>query len=197
MKSQVGYHYEAGIRHAFTDQIEANITLYWIDLHDEIFFDPFTYSNENYPRTWRQGIETEVRVKPLAWLFVWGNYSYIKATLREGSFPGNEIPGVPRHKGSMGAEVDFVNGLQLNMIANIVGSHRFFGDWANQVERQNGYYTVDMKLSYTWKGLRAFIGGNNLFNQKYAELAVVDSAGTPFFYASPERNFIAGISYTF
>jgi iron complex outermembrane receptor protein len=197
MKSQVGYHYEAGIRHAFTDQIEANITLYWIDLHDEIFFNPFTYANENYPRTRRQGVEIGVRAKPLAWISMWGNYSYIKPTLRKGSFSGNEIPGVPKHKGSIGADVDFVKGLQLSTIANIIGSHRFFADWANQVERQNGYYTVDMKLTYTWKGLKAFIGGNNLFNRKYAEFAVVDSAGTPYFYASPERNFIGGISYTF
>ena len=40
MKPQTGYHYEAGVRHAFTDQIEANLTLFWIDLHDEIFFNP-------------------------------------------------------------------------------------------------------------------------------------------------------------
>jgi outer membrane receptor protein involved in Fe transport len=54
-----------------------------------------------------------------------------------------------------------------------------------------------MKLSYGWKGLKAFVGVNNLFNRKYAEFAVIDSVGNQFFYASPERNFIGGVSYTF
>ena len=68
MKPQTGYHYEAGIRHAFTDQIEANLTLFWIDLHNEIFYNPFTFSNENYPRTRRQGIEMGAKGKPFPWL---------------------------------------------------------------------------------------------------------------------------------
>jgi iron complex outermembrane receptor protein len=37
LKPQTGYHYEAGIRHTFTDQIEANLTLFRIDTKDEIF----------------------------------------------------------------------------------------------------------------------------------------------------------------
>ena len=197
MKPQTGYHYEAGIRHAFTDQIEANLTLFWIDLHDEIFYNPFTFSNENYPRTRRQGIEVGVKAKPFPWLSLWGNYGYIKPVLREGSFSGNEIPGVPRHKGSLAAEFNFGKGIHLSTKANIVGSRYFMSDWANQVERQSGYYTFDMKLSYAWRGLKAFIGVNNLFNRKYAEFAVVDSIGTQYFYPSPERNFIGGISYTF
>ncbi len=57
MKPQTGYHYEAGVRHAFTDQIEANLTLFWIDTQDEIFFNPVTFTNENFPKTRRQGIE--------------------------------------------------------------------------------------------------------------------------------------------
>jgi iron complex outermembrane recepter protein len=197
MKPQTGNHYETGIRHSFTDQIEANLTLFWIDLHNEIFFNPFTFSNENYPRTRRQGIEVGAKAKPFPWLSLWGNYSYIKPILREGSFSGNDIPGVPRHKGSFGAELNFGKGIQLSTKANIIGSHYFVSDWANQVERQSGYYTLDMKLSYAWRGLKPFIGVNNLFNRKYAEFAVIDSVGTQYFYPSPERNFIGGISYTF
>jgi iron complex outermembrane receptor protein len=197
MKPQTGYHYEAGIRHAFTDQIEANLTLFWIDLHNEIFYNPFTFSNENYPRTRRQGIEVRAKGKPFPWLLVWGNYSYIRPILRGGSFSGNDMPGVPRHKGSIGTEVDFGRGFQLSTKANIVGSRYFFGDWNNEVERLAGYYTVDAKLCYAWKGLKTFVGVNNLFNRKYAEFAAISSSLTEYFYASPERNFIGGISYTF
>jgi iron complex outermembrane receptor protein len=197
MKPQTGYHYEVGVRHAFTDQIEANLTLFWIDLRNEIFYNPFTFSNENYPRTRRQGIEVGGKAKPFRWLTLWGNYGYIRPILRNGSFSGNEIPGVPRHKGSVAADLNIGKGIHLDAKLNLVGARYFISDWANQVERQGGYYTMDMRLSYAWKGLKAFIGVNNLFNRKYAEFAVVDSVGTQYFYPSPGRNFIGGVSYTF
>jgi iron complex outermembrane receptor protein len=209
MKPQTGYQYEAGVRHAFTDQIEANLTLFWIETRNEIFYNPLTFTNENFPKTRRQGIEVGSSARPLPWLTLWGNYSYIKPSLQEKPYSGNDIPGVPRHKGSVGTEVDFgkafdfvkgfdlLKGLQLSSKATIVGSRRFISDWANQVERLEGYYTWDAKLSYSWKGLKAFVGVNNLTNQKYSEFGVIDATGAEFFYASPTRNFVGGISYTF
>jgi len=198
MKPQTGYHYEAGIRHAFTQQIEANLTLFWIDLHDEIFYNPETYSNENFPKTRRQGIEAGVKVKPFPWLSCWANYSYIRPILLEAPFSGNDIPGVPRHKGSLGIDIDFGRGFLLDNRVNIVGSRYLISDWANQVDRLDGYYTVDAKFSYSWKGLKAFIGVNNLLNHKYCEYAVTNATGTALsFYPSPERNFIGGVSYSF
>jgi iron complex outermembrane receptor protein len=203
MKPQTGYQYEAGVRHAFTDQIEANLTLFWIETRNEIFFNPFTFTNENFPKTRRLGIEFGTRIRPLQWLTLWGNYTYMKPTLQEKPFTGNDIPGVPRNKGSAGFDVDFGKvfqlgkGFQLSSKLTIVGSSFFISDWANQVERLQGYYTWDAKLSYAWKGLKAFVGVNNLTNQKYSEFGVVNAAGAEFFYASPTRNFIGGVSYTF
>ena len=77
-------------------------------------------------------------------------------TLRGDPFSGNDIPGVPRHKGSVGADIHFGRGFLLNARANFVGSRYLISDWANQVEKLDGYYTVDAKLSYSWKGLKAF-----------------------------------------
>ncbi|MGA2465843.1 MAG: TonB-dependent receptor [Thermodesulfobacteriota bacterium] len=214
MKPQTGYQYEAGVRHAFTDQIEANLTLFWIETRDEIFFNPYTYTNENFPKTRRQGIELGTKVRPLQWLTLWGNYSYIKPTLQVEPYSGNDIPGVPKHKGSVGADVQIgrlliegldlrgylgriCDGLLFSTSANLVGSRYFISDWANQVDKLGGYYSINAKLSYTWKGLKAFVGVNNLTNQKYSEFGVVNAMGAQYYYPSPERNFIGGLSYTF
>lgn len=197
IKPQTGYHYEVGIRHAFSDQIEGNLTLFWVDLRNEIFFNPLTFTNENLPKTRRQGIETGLKARPFPWLTLSGNYGYIRPFIRGDQFSGNDIPGVSRHKGSIGSELQLGRGFLLNAKANFFGSRRFISDFANQVERLGGYYTLDTKLSYAWKGLKAFVGVNNLFNRKYAEFAVIDALGNQFFYPSPERNFIGGVSYTF
>jgi len=214
IKPQTGYQYEAGVRHAFTDQIETSLTLFCIENRDEIFFNPYTYTNENFPKTERLGIELGTKVKPLQWLTLWGNYSYIKPTLQAEPYSGNDIPGVPRHKGSLGADVQIgrllierldlsghlgriCDGLLFSTSANLVGSRYFISDWANQDDKLGGYYSINAKLSYTWKGLKAFVGVNNLTNQKYSEFGVVNATGAQYFYPSPGRNFIGGMSYIF
>ncbi len=198
MKPQTGDHYEVGARHFFNDQIEADLTLFRIELQDEIFFNPTTFANENYPKTRRQGFELGLKVKPTPWLSIWGNYGYIKPLLQGDSFSGNDIPGVPRNKGLIGADVHLGKGFLINARANLIGSRYFISDWANRVEKLDEYYTVDTKLSYAWKGLKAFVGVNNLFDRKYAEYAVTNATGTSLsYYSSPERNFFGGVSYTF
>jgi len=185
------------------------MTLFWVDMTNEIFYNPYTYTNTNFPKTRRQGIEIGAKVKPLQQvtlfdamprlrnLTLWGNYTYLKPTLQADSLSGNEIPGVPRQKGSVGADIEIWKGLSFNTRANFVGSRYAISDWENKAEKWSGYYSIDAKLSYTWKGLKAFIGVNNVTNQKYSEYVVVNAAAAPFFYPSPERNFIGGVSYTF
>lgn len=94
-------------------------------------------------------------------------------------------------------DIDFPKGFLLNIRNNIVGARYFISDWGNQIGRQHTYYTLDAKLTYSWKGLKVFAGVNNLTNQKYAEFGVIDASGSQFFYSSPERNFVGGVSYTF
>ncbi|MEI9475614.1 MAG: TonB-dependent receptor [Deltaproteobacteria bacterium] len=198
IQPQTGYHYEAGVRHAFSDHIEANLTFFWIDQKDEIFFNPATFSNENYPKTRRQGLEAGVNVRPLPWFSVWGNYSFIKPILRAGSFSGNDIPGVPRNKASAGTNIDMGKGFLFDARVTYVGPRYLISDFGNKLDRMDGYSTFDTKLTYSWKGLKTFVGINNLFNEKYAEWAVTNAAGTTqLFYAAPERNFFGGISYSF
>ncbi len=197
MKPQTGYHYEAGVRYVLNDWAEGDLTLYWTDLMDEIFYNPLTFSNENYSRTRRRGMEVGLKTKPLSWLHLWGNYGYVHPILRGETFSGNDIPGVSRHKGSIGTDIHMGKGFLFNVRANIVGSRHFISDWGNQVGRLDGYYSLDTKISYSWKGLKAFAGVNNITNQKYAEYGVLNFAGLPFYYPSPERYFFGGISYTF
>jgi len=195
---QTGYHYEAGVRHSFIQQVEANLTLFWVDLHDEIFFNPTTFTNENYPKTQRQGLEVGVKARPLEWVSLWGNYAYIRPRLRGGNFSGSDIPGVPRHKGAVGMDLSIWKGFQLSSRANFVGSRYLISDFANRVDKLDGYYTVDAKFSYLWKGVHAFIGVNNLFNRKYSEWAVTNATGTTqLFYPSTVRNYLCGVSYNF
>ncbi len=89
-------------------------------------------------------------------------------------------------------------GFQLSSRATFVGSRYLISDFANRVDKLDGYHTVDAKLSYLWKGVHAFVGVNNLFNRKYSEWAVTNATGTvQLFYPSTVRNYLCGVSYNF
>lgn len=196
IETQTGLHYEAGIRHAFNDWVEGNVTFFQIDTEDEIFFNPVTFHNENYPETRRQGVEAGATFRPIDWLSLWGNYSYVRARLREGPFSGKDIPFVPSHKAAAGADIHLGKGFLFNTRFIFIGSRYLVSDFENSTDKLDKFYTVDARLSYAYKGLKAFVGVNNLFNQKYYEFGSLVS-GIQYFSPSPERNWLAGVSYTF
>lgn len=196
IKTQTGLHYEAGIRHAFTDQIEGNVTFFQIDTEDEIFYNPVTFRNENYPETRRQGVEAGATFMPFQRLSLWGNYSYMRPRLRKGLFSGNDIPFVPRHKAATGADIHLGKGFVFNTRFNFIASRYLISDFENSTDKLDKFYTVDARFSYAYKGVKAFVGVNNLFNRKYYEFGSF-VGGTQFFSPSPERNWLVGVSYTF
>jgi iron complex outermembrane receptor protein len=196
IKTQTGLHYEAGVRHALSDQVEGNVTIFRIDTEDEIFFNPVTFRNENYPKTRRTGVEIGATFRPFQPLSLWGNYSYIRPLLQRGLFSGNDIPFVPRHKAAAGADIRLGKGFLFNTRFNYVGTRYLISDFENSVDKLNWFYTVDARLSFAYKGLKAFVGVNNLFDRRYFEFGSF-VGGTQFFSPSPERNWLAGVSYTF
>ena len=110
IKPQTGYQYEAGVRHAFTDQIEANLTLFWIETRERNLLQSPHICQRKFPedpasgnRSGSKG-ETSPMAHPLGKLQLHQPHPHGKA---RNPFSGNDIPGVPRHKGSVGADVDF------------------------------------------------------------------------------------------
>jgi len=199
LKPQKGRHYEVGVRHYFTPDIRGSMTLFRAEIDDEIFYNPSTFTNENHPETLHQGIEVGSKADFFKRLTVFGNYTYEKATFEKDPFKDNTIPAVPRHKANLGIRIhDVVPGLIFAADYNLVGSSYAISDQANAFKELERYYTVNARLSYEWKMLKAFAGVNNLTNQSYSEYAVMDSFLTRRnFYPSPERNWIAGLEITF
>jgi iron complex outermembrane receptor protein len=199
LQPQTGDHYEVGIRHEFSPMFQANLTLFRADINDEIYYNRLTFTNENYDETLHQGVEVGGRADLFSHLTLFGNYTYEKATFEGGPFDGNEIPAVPQRKFNVGFRLhDIVPGLVFSAVYNYVGSSYLVSDQANQFEKLESYYTIDVKLSYTWKWINAFVGVNNLTDQQYSEYGVVGGfTSIPFFYPAPERNWLAGIEVTF
>ena len=54
------------------------------------------------------------------------------------------------------------------------------------------------KVSARYKGVKVFFGINNIFDERYAEIAVSNVAGTVTdLHPAPGRNYVFGVSYEF
>jgi iron complex outermembrane receptor protein len=209
IKPQRGCHYEVGIRHFYSPDIdtlrflgadvEAKATLFRAEIRDEIFFNPLTFTNENHPETLHQGVEIGLKGDFFKRLTIYGNYTFEKAKFQDQPFQYNEIPAVPEHRVNAGFQIyDIIPGLIFSATYNFVGSSFLISDQANRFRKLDQYYTIDARLSYAWKWIKGFIGVNNITNEEYSEYAVI--GGFPAvrnFYPAPERNWVAGLEATF
>jgi iron complex outermembrane receptor protein len=166
--------------------------------------------NQNYDKTIHEGIESSLDVKLNDWLTFFGNYTLTKAFFDGGEYNKNEIPLVPRHKGSVALRFLLPKNIIFNITATYVGERYFLNDQANAYSRLNGYMVADTNLSWRCKDLSVTLGINNIFNKKYSEYAgvlvnagwesssgITWPAGSKFYYPSPERNFSLKLEYKF
>jgi len=208
LKAQSSINYQIGLRHKLSDGINGSLSLFRMNVKNEIYrdakdyFDPIWLSwlgkNKNYDKTIHEGIESSLEAKLSDWVTLFGNYTFTNAYFDGEQYSGNKIPMVPRHKGSIGLRLLLPKNITLNATGNYVGKRYFLNDQANAYSQLNGYMTADTNLSWRYKDLSVTFGVNNLFNKQYSEYAgVLIDDGTKFYYPSPERNFSLKVDYTF
>jgi iron complex outermembrane receptor protein len=218
LKPQSAINYQVGLRHKFSDRLKGSFSLFRMNMKDELYYNSTggplgSGQNENYDKTIHEGIESSLDAKLNDWLTFFGNYALTKAFFDGGQYSKNEIPLVPRHKGSVGLRFLLPKNITLNITGTYVGKRYFLNDQANAYSQLNGYMLADTNLSWRYKDITLTFGINNLFNKKYSEYAgamvrntwdsctgwpgITDPKGTKFYYPSPERNFSLKVDYAF
>ncbi len=176
---------------------------YRIDLRNEIFFDPLTFSNRNLQPTRRQGFEAEARWQVNLVLDVHANYTYTDAKFREGNFAGvsiagNRVPLVPRHAVNAGIGWVFMEKARADFEVRHVGSSPYDNDETNTFGRNMPAYTVaDLKLTWRSSGWLLNAGARNLFDKKYFSYGVFTDFPTYAALPAPERTVFVSAQYTF
>ena len=176
---------------------------YRIELRNEIFFDPLTFSNRNLQPTRRQGAELEARWQVNPTVEVHANYTYADARFREGNFggvsiAGNAVPLVPRHALNTGLGWAFLGKARADLDVRHIGSSPFDADETNTFGRKMPAYTVaDFKLSVRSGAWQVNAGVRNLLNEKYFSYGVF--TGFPTYAALPaaERTLFVSGQYRF
>jgi iron complex outermembrane recepter protein len=180
------------------------LALYHMDIDNELYFDPATFTNRNLPPTRRQGVEAEGKWRFARSFDLFVNYTYAMSEFRSGSIggvpiAGNEVPLVPRHAANAGAGWAFAPRARADIVASYVGEQVFDADETNTFGRRMPAYTVvDLKLTYANGGWLFGAGVKNLFDEQYFSYGVYDSfTPTYFAYPQPERSVFVTAQYSF
>ena len=160
LEPQLSDSYEVGAK-LETERATAGLSLYWMNVHDEILLDPETFENLNLDRVRHRGIELAGSYRPLPWLTLVGSYTFDDVEVTQDSDPeieGARMPITPRNRGTIGAFAELplglpVLGVDLGLNANLVGSRIVANDFDRQVSKLDPYQTLDL-----WVRLRPDLG---------------------------------------
>jgi len=203
LKPQKSSEYQTGIRKNF-ENLSFSLGIYRKIIRKEIFYNPLTYANENYPEILHQGINfsSKLNYTPFSVGF---NYFYLDSRLLEskGSIQkGNIIPGVPKNRLNLNINLALLKNLSFQATANYTGRRFFISDWKNEGKKMPEIFVVDLNFSFRKNALKIFGSIKNLFNRKYAEYGTYSFNWSSwsydyYYYPCPERSFTTGISLEF
>ena len=204
--------YEVGLKQR-SETFSANLAFYWMDVKDEIFFNPlivdptfgFPFAqNSNLERVRHRGIELGSNWRPLHWLELYGSYTLNDVRIQKDpvtQLDGERMPLEPLNHGTAGFYLFLPWHFETGANANIVGPRHVANNFGNGVSSLPTYYTLDTTLAW-----RAPLGEHidiallfrikNLTDQEYSEVAGAPTFGPgPLgFNPAPGRNYEGGIT---
>ncbi|MFH1519531.1 MAG: TonB-dependent receptor [Candidatus Omnitrophota bacterium] len=182
--------YEIGVHHQFNHNLKANVSLYWMELDNEIRYNYDDRQYENYGETSHKGIETSIDFTIIEGLAGFANYTYTRAKNESGTYKGKYLTNIPIHKGSLGINFRTDFGLNINLTATRTGT--------SYIDNTNSskllcYTTVDTKIRYEYKWGTLFLGIDNLLDKEYNSYGLSSKTFNP----APGRTFTFGTEVKF
>lgn len=202
LQPETGNNMEFGTAFSPSQTSEIRLTLYRMNMKNEIRYNPLLFANENLPDTLHQGINLSANCQPIDLIRLGVIYSYTEAEFDAGANKGKQIPWVPQNRIRATIDMMPLEGLTVTAGATYTGKMYAINDNGNQGDPQGGYTLVDLMLNYesVYKGItwNLFAGIDNLFGKEYDLWRVSNAAATAInHYPAPERTYKAGLSVTF
>jgi outer membrane receptor protein involved in Fe transport len=200
----------------------AELALFRMMTRDEIVFDPDATlgpfgANVNAGRTRRAGAELSLdgRAGPRVTWF--SRYTRTRAEFRSGDAAGKRVPLVPRDRLSVGVDALLPLGLAVRADALHVGEQVLDNDDTNAQRRLDGFTVVNVRGSWSPRGLRLptlagrgrseggvtlFVEVRNLFDEGYFTRGIwaydfIANANAVFLTPAPGRRIFGGANWRF
>ena len=200
LKPQQGTSYETGVyqRVAWTEAVTSELTLslYRVDMTDELDFSFETFSYANIASSKHVGIESGLKLHLGAYGTAHANYTLQNVTYEEGDNKGKYVKGIPRDYLNLGARADLPMGLGFGVVLH--STRRMFLDDAN-TNPLDDYSTLDAVVTYRRRGFLVKLDATNLMNATYSTTGFPDpdsssESGIVFLYPAAGRGLRLGIT---
>jgi len=198
LKTQTSHDVEGGLRVRY-GAFSAQSSVYDMQLKDELFFSPATFTNINLDPTHRYGWENIAIWQVNESLRLKGGLAYTRSLFREGPFAGNDVPLVSRWSGSAAIAWNiYQQYLVFDAVARFYSSRFMDGDESNVQPRIPGQTIVDARIGGEYNGFTWSFAVQNVFDVKYFEYAVASAfvIGQYNAYPLPGRTFLAKAGMT-
>jgi iron complex outermembrane recepter protein len=195
LSSEIGAEYE-------TSGTRLRASVYSMDLENEIYFSPLTFSNVNLSPTERQGAEVEATWAATRTFDLRAGLALQRARFRSGVYggvdvSGNTVPLVPEVLATAGGSWRFADRGRVNLNVRYVGSQRFDNDQANTFPRVQPSYTVaDFKLEYgVTRNVELALEVRNLLDEGYFSYGTATGPNSFSALPAPGRAGYLSVAY--
>ena len=207
LQPETGMQYELGSSVILAPEWSAELSVYRLDMKNEIAFDPNILpfgANSNLSATRRYGADAaltwarnDVGLVSLAYDYVDAQFSRDEPAI--GASEGRHIPLVPAHVLTLRGELELPFDFTALAVVHAV-SEQFLGeDNANAAEKLPTYSTLDLGLRYhphQVEGLDVLVGVDNVCDHIYAGSGY-DYYGAPTYYPAAGRTWKVTAMYRF
>jgi iron complex outermembrane receptor protein len=194
---QHGTSLEAGIYHGAalvpgTLTGAVSVSVYQMDMEDELDFDLQTLRYVNIGRSRHRGIEAGLELKGPRGSTAFLNYTQQSATSQVGENAGRYLKAIPRHYLSGGLSTPLVGRLETGFVVS--HAREIFLDDANTMKLP-AYTRADVRVSHPIGGMRLFLDVRNLLDAQYSTTGFPDPSGSGAVYYHPAagRTFDLGL----
>jgi len=194
LKPQTGFQYNMGFG-IKGGQTVFRGNLYYMNLDNEIHFDPLTFTNINLDPTRRRGAEFSLQQAVSDDVGIKASYTYMQATFRDGAYAGNTVPLVPRNSASLTTHWQTGTASRVSASLNYVGSQYFDNDQNNTFgEKIPAYTTADLKYMLGGKRWNLDVLINNALDKEYFGYGVSSTTTPGKYNAYPDPGRVLSLS---
>jgi len=196
LRTQTSHDAEAGFRVRW-QQFNWQTSAYIMDLKDEIYFSPATFTNVNLDPTRRYGVENTASYQWTPDILFKAGLVYTRAVFTEGPFDGKDVPLVARWTGMLGVSWNILGPyLVFDGVARFVGPSWMDNDPRNVQPKIPERTIVDARLGGKYERVSYSISVQNLFNEMYFEYGVASAftLGTYNAYPLPGRTVLGRLA---
>ncbi len=196
---------ELGLKGIFNGKLQYDLAYFFIRTQDEIVsFELGDFPGRDFFRnageTVRNGLESQIKYAfaknwRLNLAYTYSDFYYDSYINGGDDLSGTQLPGIPKHFGSVSLRYIDPDGFFARLQSRMVGL-TYVAD-GNLLDREPQYTVINLNLGYTlrFKGwnLVPFLGINNITDEAYSDNIRINAFGGRFFEPAPGRNVFGGI----